>query len=84
MTGGFESMTKVPYYAPGGRYGMGYGHGALEDGIIRDGLWDVYNDVHMGVCAEKCVSDFSFTREEQDEFAVLSYTRAKEAWDEGR
>ena len=47
VVGGFESMSNVPYYLPGGRFGMKYGHGKVLDGLITDGLWDVYNDVHM-------------------------------------
>lgn len=47
VVGGFESMSNVPYYLPGGRFGMRYGHGKVLDGLITDGLWDVYNDVHM-------------------------------------
>merc|ERR1740130_1388544 len=52
LAGGFESMSNIPYYLPKGRGGYGYGHGQGEDGVIRDGLWDVYNDIHMGSCAE--------------------------------
>jgi len=84
VVGGFESMSNVPYYLPGGRFGMRYGHGKVLDGLITDGLWDVYNDVHMGMCAEKCVSDFKFTRQQLDEFAILSYSRAAAAWKAGK
>lgn len=73
-------MSNVPYYLPGGRFGMKYGHGAVLDGLITDGLWDVYNNVHMGMCAEKCITDFGFTRAELDAFAILSYNRAAAAW----
>lgn len=59
---------------------MRYGHGAVEDGIIKDGLWDVYNQQHMGMCAEKCASDYAISREDQDAFALSSYRRAAEAW----
>lgn len=83
MTGGMESMTNAPYYVPKGRYGMKYGHGLLEDSLIRDGLWDVYNDVHMGSCAEKCSKDHQFSREQQDEYAISSYKRAVEATQNG-
>eukprot|EP01138_Halocafeteria_seosinensis_P016195 gb/GECG01016525.1/.p1 GENE.gb/GECG01016525.1/~~gb/GECG01016525.1/.p1 ORF type:complete len:420 (+),score=45.43 gb/GECG01016525.1/:1-1260(+) len=84
MTGGMESMTNAPYYVPKGRFGMKYGHGTMEDSLVKDGLWDVYNDIHMGSCAEKCSSDHNISREEQDEFAVSSYKRAVEAIESGR
>lgn len=84
VAGGMESMTNTPHYLPGARAGMPYGHGQVVDGIIKDGLWDVYNDQHMGVCAEKCASDYSLSREEQDRFALQSYARAAQAWEEGR
>ncbi|KAA0167933.1 hypothetical protein FNF28_02679 [Cafeteria roenbergensis] len=84
MTGGVESMSNVPYYLPGARGGMRLGHGQVVDGIINDGLWDVYNDHHMGNCGEKCAAEHSITREQQDAFAALSYTRAIEAIKAGR
>lgn len=84
MTGGVESMSNVPYYLPGARAGMRLGHGQVVDGIINDGLWDVYNDHHMGNCGEKCATEHSITREQQDAFAALSYTRALEAIKAGR
>jgi acetyl-CoA C-acetyltransferase len=84
MTGGMESMTNAPYYVPKGRFGMKYGHGTLEDSLVKDGLWDVYNDVHMGSCAEKCSNDHNISREEQDEFTISSYKRAVEAIESGR
>ena len=70
VAGGMESMSNVPYYLGKARDGMILGHQSVEDGIIKDGLWDVYNKVHMGVCAEKTASDFSISRDEQDEYAM--------------
>lgn len=84
VAGGFESMTQVPYYVPTGRYGARYGHSQLLDGLIRDGLWDPYNDVHMGMCAEKTATDYSISRKDQDDFAVMSYQRSKAATEAGR
>eukprot|EP01095_Lingulamoeba_sp_RSL-Kostka_P012875 TRINITY_DN519_c0_g1_i1.p1 TRINITY_DN519_c0_g1~~TRINITY_DN519_c0_g1_i1.p1 ORF type:complete len:423 (-),score=209.85 TRINITY_DN519_c0_g1_i1:204-1472(-) len=83
VAGGFESMSNIPYYLPKARTGYRYGNGVLEDGILVDGLWDVYNDHHMGLAAEVCAEDYSFTREQQDEFATLSYKRAAAASENG-
>lgn len=80
VVGGFESMSNAPYYLPNARFGMRYGNGNVLDSLIVDGLWDVYNNVHMGMCAEKCVADFGLTRKECDDFAILSYQRATAAW----
>ncbi|WP_372635883.1 acetyl-CoA C-acyltransferase [Fodinibius sp.] len=82
--GGMESMSNVPYYLPKHRFGSKLGHTQAEDGIIKDGLWDVYNDFHMGNAAELCASDCDISREEQDEFAITSYKRAIRAHEEGR
>lgn len=82
--GGMESMSNVPYYLPKHRFGSKLGHTQAEDGIIKDGLWDVYNDFHMGNAAEICAADCNISREEQDEFAITSYKRAIEAHEEGR
>jgi acetyl-CoA C-acetyltransferase len=81
VSGGFESMSNVPYYLPRG--GFKYGHGELPDGIIKDGLWDVYNNFHMGNCGEDCAKKYKITREEQDQFAIESYKRAAEAYKNG-
>lgn len=78
-----ESMSNAPFYVPQARYGYRYGHGQLIDGVIKDGLWDVYNDFHMGNCAEDCATKFKFTREDQDKYAIQSYTRAAEATKKG-
>jgi len=81
--GGMESMSQAPFLAPGVRDGLRLGHGKLLDSMILDGLWDPYNDVHMGNCAEICVREYDFSREAQDEFAIESYRRAREATESG-
>eukprot|EP00276_Gloeochaete_wittrockiana_P020653 CAMPEP_0184335914 /NCGR_PEP_ID=MMETSP1089-20130417/4412_1 /TAXON_ID=38269 ORGANISM="Gloeochaete wittrockiana, Strain SAG46.84" /NCGR_SAMPLE_ID=MMETSP1089 /ASSEMBLY_ACC=CAM_ASM_000445 /LENGTH=421 /DNA_ID=CAMNT_0026660815 /DNA_START=76 /DNA_END=1341 /DNA_ORIENTATION=+ len=83
LAGGFESMSNIPYYLPKARGGYKLGHGQVLDGIITDGLWDVYNDHHMGICAEVCAKEYSFTREQQDAYAIESYKRAAAAWEAG-
>lgn len=83
VAGGMESMTNVPYYLPKHRYGSKYGHVKTEDGILKDGLWDVYNDFAMGNAAEICANECEISREEQDEFAIESYKRAQEAQNKG-
>ncbi|KAJ2290235.1 Acetyl-CoA acetyltransferase, mitochondrial [Coemansia sp. RSA 2706] len=80
VAGGMESMSNVPYYAPRGKE---YGHGELMDGIIKDGLWDVYNKFHMGNCAENTARKHNISREMQDAHAISSYKRAAAAWDAG-
>ena len=81
--GGMESMSQAPFLAPGLRNGLRLGHGKLVDSMIHDGLWDPYNDVHMGNCAELCVREYGFSREEQDAFARESYERARRATEDG-
>ena len=81
--GGMESMSNVPYYLKKHRFGSKLGHGKVEDGILIDGLWDVYNDFHMGNAAEICARECSISREDQDEYAILSYKRAAEANEKG-
>jgi len=76
-------MSNVPRYLAQSRSGMSLGHTRLIDGVIHDGLWDAYNDQHMGMCGEKCARDYRITREEQDSYAAESYRRAKEAWSRG-
>lgn len=83
VAGGMESMSNVPYYLPKHRFGSKLGHATAEDGIIKDGLWDVYNDFHMGNAAEICAKECNISREQQDEFAVESYKRAIKAHEEG-
>ncbi|HTP12212.1 MAG TPA: acetyl-CoA C-acyltransferase [Bacteroidota bacterium] len=84
VAGGMESMSNVPYYAERARTGLRMGHAQLVDGMIKDGLWDVYNDYHMGNAAELCAKECAIPREAQDEFAITSYKRAQAATDEGR
>ncbi len=79
IAGGMENMSQAPYYLPGARDGYRLGHAQLVDGLIKDGLWDVYNDFHMGSAAEICAKDKGITREAQDAFATESYRRANEA-----
>lgn len=83
VAGGMESMSNTPYYLPKHRFGSKLGHGEVQDGIIKDGLWDVYNDFHMGNAAEICAKECNISREQQDEFAITSYKRALEAHDKG-
>ncbi|KAI9139834.1 putative acetoacetyl-CoA thiolase [Paraphysoderma sedebokerense] len=80
VAGGMESMSNVPYYSP---RNAKYGHQQLTDGIIKDGLWDVYNQVHMGICAETTAEKYKISREEQDKHAISSYKRSAEAWKSG-
>ncbi len=84
VAGGMESMSNVPYYVERARTGLRMGHSQLIDGMIKDGLWDVYNDFHMGNAAEICAKECAIPREAQDEFAVMSYRRAQAATNEGR
>ena len=84
IAGGQESMSNAPYLLPKARNGYRLGHGEIKDSIVFDGLWDLYNDIHMGGCAESCARDFSFTREQLDNFAIQSYKRAIEATNSGR
>ena len=83
IAGGMENMSAAPYLLPKGRTGQRLGHGSVEDSIIKDGLWDVFNDQHMGNCAELCAREKNYTRREQDEFAEQSYSRAINAQSEG-
>ena len=84
IAGGQESMTNAPYLLPKARSGYRLGNGEIVDSMVKDGLWDVYNDIHMGSCAESCARDFSFKREELDEFATNSYKKAHEAQKAGK
>ena len=83
IAGGMENMSSAPYLLPKGRSGYRLGHGSIEDSVIKDGLWDVYNDQHMGNCAELCAREKNYSREQQDEYARESYTRAKQAQESG-
>ena len=84
IAGGMENMSNVPHYFAKGRSGQKLGDMKLVDGLVADGLTDVYNRVHMGVCAEKCASEMNFSREQQDAFAVESYERSTAAWAAGK
>jgi len=84
IAGGQESMSNAPYLLPNARGGLRLGHGTVQDSILIDGLTDAYDKIHMGNCAEACAKDFNFTREQLDEFAVLSYNRAIAAQKEGK
>lgn len=83
VAGGMENMSLVPHYY-NARVATKLGDIKLQDGMLLDGLTDVYNKVHMGVCAEKCAVDYSISREEQDNFAIESYKRSAKAWSEGK
>jgi acetyl-CoA C-acetyltransferase len=82
VAGGMENMSRVPYYL--NRSQPPFGHQKLEDGLIKDGLWDVYDQIHMGNCAENTAKKLNISREAQDEYAIESYRRAKAAWDRGQ
>lgn len=83
VAGGMENMSQAPYYLSQARFGFKMGHKEIIDGMIKDGLWDVYNDFHMGNAAELCAKNCSISREEQDEFAIQSYQRALSAMERG-
>jgi acetyl-CoA C-acetyltransferase len=83
IAGGMENMSRVPYYLPRASSMPAFGNVQLKDGMIEDGLWDVYNQFHMGVCAETTAKKHNITREMQDEYAIQSYQRAQAAWKEG-
>lgn len=83
VAGGTESMSRAPYLLTKARNGYRMGNGELVDAMIQDGLWDVYNNVHMGSCGDRCAEKFGFSREQQDEFAIASFKRAQEAMQKG-
>jgi len=84
VAGGMENMTAAPYLLPKARDGYRLGNGQVVDSLILDGLWDPYNNIHMGSCAEKCAAKYSFTREQQDAYAIESFKRANAAQKDGR
>jgi len=84
VAGGMESMSNVPYYLDKARNGYRLGHGQITDGLVKDGLWDVYNDYHMGAAAELCATDCNISREAQDNFAIESYKRSQAAQTAGK
>src|SRR5229473_1110282 len=83
VAGGMESMSNAPYFTHSARTGARMGNTELKDLMIHDGLWDPYNDMHMGMCGEKCAADFKFSRAAQDEYAMESTRRAQKAEEEG-
>ncbi len=84
VAGGMESMSNVPYYLDKARTGYRLGHGQITDGLVKDGLWDVYNDYHMGSAAELCATECHISREDQDAYAIESYQRSQKAQADGR
>jgi acetyl-CoA C-acetyltransferase len=84
VAGGMESMTNAPYLLPQARKGYRLGNGKVIDSMVHDGLWDIYNDYHMGITGENVAEKYGITREEQDEFAVNSHRKAIAAWKECR
>jgi acetyl-CoA C-acetyltransferase len=83
VAGGMESMSNVPYYLDKARSGYRMGDGKIVDGMIFDGLWDPYSNVHMGSCGDTCAAEYKFSREQQDEYAKESFRRALAAQKEG-
>ncbi|MDQ7816400.1 MAG: acetyl-CoA C-acetyltransferase [Melioribacteraceae bacterium] len=84
IAGGQESMSNAPYLLKNARSGYRLGHGEIIDSMIIDGLWDIYNNIHMGNCAEACAKEMNFTREQLDDYAVMSYKRALAAQKDGK
>ena len=84
IAGGMENMSNVPHYFAKGRNGQKLGDMKLIDGLVKDGLTDVYNKLHMGNCAELCAKEMNFSREQQDSFAIESYKRSASAWENGK
>src|ERR1700757_4638330 len=84
VAGGMESMSNVPYYLDKARNGYRLGNGQIIDGLVKDGLWDVYNDYHMASAAELCATDCKISREEQDAFAIESYKRSQKSQADGK
>tara|TARA_Y100001968_G_scaffold74258_1_gene65696 strand:+ start:4893 stop:6068 length:1176 start_codon:yes stop_codon:yes gene_type:complete len=84
VAGGMENMSMAPHYLLKSRQGTKMGEGKLVDGMVTDGLWDVYNNKHMGNCAEMCAEKYNITREEQDDYAILSYKRSQESISNGK
>jgi acetyl-CoA C-acetyltransferase len=83
VAGGTENMSRAPYLLDKARSGYRMGNAELTDSMIRDGLWDVYNNVHMGLCGDRCAEKLGFTRQDQDDFAVASFKRAIDAAAQG-
>ena len=83
IAGGMENMSSIPFYVSDMRNGRKLGHTKIEDGLLVDGLTDVYDNVHMGLCAEICAEEMNISREEQDQFALNSYKKSTESWNNG-
>jgi acetyl-CoA C-acetyltransferase len=84
VAGGMENMSQVPFYLENNRWGAKYGNGVVVDGLAKDGLTDVYGNVPMGNCADLCATEYKFSREDQDAFAIESYKRSAAAWAAGK
>ncbi len=84
VAGGMESMSNAPYLLPQGRKGFRMGNSVVVDSMVHDGLWDVFNDYHMGITGENVAEKHGITREQQDEYALNSHRKAAAAWSEGR
>ena len=84
VAGGMENMSMVPFYSPNIRWGAKLGDSKLLDGLVKDGLTDVYNNYHMGNAAELCATEHNISREEQDQFAIDSYSKSTGAWEAGK
>ena len=82
IAGGMENMSQIPFYLDG-RNGKKFGNIVMEDGLLKDGLTNVYDGNHMGLCGDLCAMEYDFSREDQDEFAINSYKRSKNAWNKG-
>jgi acetyl-CoA C-acetyltransferase len=83
VAGGTENMSRAPYLLEKARSGYRMGHGEVTDSLIKDGLWDVYNNLHMGMCGDRCAQKYGFSRQAQDDFAVTSFKRAMAAASSG-
>jgi acetyl-CoA C-acetyltransferase len=83
VAGGTENMSRAPYLLDKARSGYRLGNAELVDSLIRDGLWDVYNNVHMGICGDRCAAKYQFSRKDQDDFAIASFKRAVDAQNKG-
>ncbi len=84
VAGGMESMSNIPYYIPKARYGYKYGHGQMIDGLMHDGLWEVYNGFPMGNCADNTAKEMNISREAQDAYAINSYKKVDHSTNEGK
>lgn len=84
VAGGMESMSQVPYYVPQARWGAKFGDQTLVDGLQKDGLTDVYGGYAMGICGEQCSEAYGFTRDDQDDYAIRSYSKSHAAWQSGK